>query len=96
MREAITGFHSAVERIPARRLSRRIVLFSATAVFAMPFGRTACAEEKASKQQAGYQDSPNGIASCATCTLFVAPHACKVVDGTVNPDGWCKLYAMAD
>jgi hypothetical protein len=37
--------------------------------------------EKLSKAQAQYQDSPKGIAMCSTCTLFVAPHACKVVDG---------------
>jgi hypothetical protein len=51
---------------------------------------------KMSKQQAEYQDTPKGIAMCATCTLFVAPHTCKVVEGEVSPDGWCKVYAMAD
>jgi hypothetical protein len=43
-----------------------------------------------------YQGIPSGIYSCATCTLFVAPNACKVVEGEVSPDGWCKAYAMAD
>lgn len=52
--------------------------------------------EKMSKAQAEYQDAPKGIAMCATCTLFVAPHSCKVVDGEVSPNGWCKVYAMAD
>ena len=52
--------------------------------------------EKLSKAQAQYQDSPRGIAMCATCTLFVAPRACKVVDGDISPNGWCKEYAMAD
>jgi hypothetical protein len=52
--------------------------------------------EKLSKAQAQYQDSPKGIAMCSTCTLFVAPHACKVVDGDISPSGWCKEYAMAD
>ena len=52
--------------------------------------------DKLSKAQAQYQDTPKGIQSCATCTLFVAPHGCKVVDGEVSPDGWCKAYAMAD
>jgi hypothetical protein len=51
---------------------------------------------KMSKQQAEYQDSPKGIAMCATCSLFDEPHACKVVDGDVSPNGWCKAYAMAD
>jgi hypothetical protein len=52
--------------------------------------------EKLSKAQAHYQDSPRGIAMCATCTLFVAPRACKVVDGDISPNGWCNEYAMAD
>ncbi|MFY9840722.1 MAG: high-potential iron-sulfur protein [Xanthobacteraceae bacterium] len=58
--------------------------------------RTRAAGEKLSKQQAEYQDSPKGIQMCATCTLFEAPHSCKVVEGDVNPNGWCKAYAMAD
>ena len=52
--------------------------------------------EKLSKAQAQYQDSPKGIAMCATCTLFIEPRACKVVDGDISPNGWCKEYAMAD
>ena len=52
--------------------------------------------EKRSKAQVQYQDSPRGIAMCATCTLFVEPRGCKVVDGEISPNGWCKEYAMAD
>jgi High potential iron-sulfur protein len=51
---------------------------------------------KMSKQQADYQDDPKGIQSCATCSLFEEPDKCRVVDGKVSPDGWCKAYAMAD
>jgi len=54
------------------------------------------ASEKMTRQQAEYQDAPNGIYSCAVCTLFEKPNACKVVDGEVSPDGWCKAFAMAD
>jgi hypothetical protein len=57
---------------------------------------TRAAGEKLSKQQAEYQDSPKGIQMCATCSLFEAPHSCKVVEGDVSPDGWCKAYAIAD
>jgi High potential iron-sulfur protein len=51
---------------------------------------------KISKQQAEYQDSPKGIQSCATCSLFDEPRGCKVVEGDISPDGWCTSYAMAD
>jgi hypothetical protein len=54
------------------------------------------ASEKMTRQQAEYQDKPNGIYSCALCTLFEKPNACKVVAGEVSPDGWCKAFAMAD
>jgi hypothetical protein len=48
------------------------------------------------KARAEYQDKPNGIYSCATCTLFDKPSSCKVVEGEVSPDGWCTAFAMAD
>jgi hypothetical protein len=74
----------------------RLVALGAGSAFALPLHRAAAGDDKMSKQQAEYQDSPKGIAMCATCTLFVAPHSCKVVDGDVSPNGWCKVYAMAD
>jgi hypothetical protein len=54
------------------------------------------AADKMTKAQAEYRDTPNGIYSCGTCTLFEAPSSCKVVDGEVSKDGWCKAFALAD
>ena len=54
------------------------------------------ASEKMTRPQAEYQDTPNGIYSCGMCTLFEAPSACKVVEGEVSKDGWCKAFALAD
>jgi hypothetical protein len=54
------------------------------------------ASDKMTKAQAEYQDTPNGIYSCATCTLFDSPDGCKVVEGEVSRDGWCKAFALAD
>ena len=54
------------------------------------------ASEKMTRQQAQYQDTPNGIYSCGLCTLFERPNACKVVEGEVSKDGWCKAFALAD
>ncbi len=48
---------------------------------------------KAPQTTARYQISPNGPARCETCALFLAPNACKLVDGPINPNGWCLLYA---
>jgi hypothetical protein len=54
------------------------------------------AQEKLSPKEADYQDSPKDIRMCATCTLFVPPTSCKVVEGEISPTGWCKLFALAD
>ena len=56
----------------------------------------ATASEKMTQAQAEYQDTPNGIYSCGMCTLFEKPNACKVVEGEISKDGWCKAFAMAD
>ena len=54
------------------------------------------ARGKMSKQEAEYQESPKDIRMCATCTLFEPPKSCKVVEGDVSPNGWCKAFALAD
>jgi hypothetical protein len=102
MSKAITGFLSAVERDAAAGKgcgacypSRRLVLLAAPMALALPMGRAGSAE-KMSKQVAQYEDAPHGIAMCATCSLFVEPRSCKVVEGDISPNGWCKAYAMAD
>jgi len=47
---------------------------------------------KTAKQAAGYQYSPNGGQSCSTCIAFVPPNACRIVEGTISPQGWCKIW----
>jgi High potential iron-sulfur protein len=48
---------------------------------------------KMSKEQAKYQDRPNGVQECANCMQFVAEtNTCKVVEGQVSPGGWCTLW----
>jgi high potential iron-sulfur protein len=39
-----------------------------------------------------YQPSPKDGHQCDGCTLFQSPDACQVVDGTISPTGWCKLW----
>jgi hypothetical protein len=79
--------------------SRRNVLraafgsVSAGLLFRISQGKAA---EKMTPQQAQYQATPNGIYSCGQCTLFEEPKFCKVVEGEVSRDGWCKAFALAD
>src|SRR5215472_15604158 len=83
-------------RLPgSRRALLRVAIGGASAGLLWPLA-PAGAADKMTKAQAAYQDAPNGIYSCATCTLFEAPHGCKVVEGEVSKDGWCKAFALAD
>jgi len=54
------------------------------------------ASDKMTRVQAEYRDTPNGIYSCGLCSLFEAPNGCKVVEGEVSKDGWCKAFALQD
>jgi hypothetical protein len=54
------------------------------------------AADKMTLKQAEYQDTPNGLYSCAMCTLFEPPAGCKVVEGEISKDGWCRVFALAD
>ena len=75
---------------------RRLVGGALAALAVVLTWRRARAQQKMSKQEAEYQDSPKDIRMCATCTLFELPKSCKVVEGDVSPNGWCRAYAMAD
>jgi hypothetical protein len=80
------------------RSRRRIIRTIVTGIPAAVLLRISQAEasEKMTRLQAEYQDRPSGIYSCAMCTLFEKPNACKVVEGEISTDGWCKAFALAD
>jgi hypothetical protein len=77
-----------------RRIIRAVVAGIPAAVL-FRISRTE-ASEKMTRQQAEYQDRPDGIYSCGMCTLFEKPNACKVVEGEISIDGWCKAFALLD
>jgi hypothetical protein len=52
--------------------------------------------DKMTREQAKYQDFPQGIYTCAICSLFEPPQSCKVVEGEISKDGWCRAFALAD
>ena len=53
----------------------------------------ASAQQKISQADAKYQPQPKGQQRCDNCVNFVAPKACKFVQGDISPSGWCALYA---
>jgi hypothetical protein len=81
-------------------LSRRRFLRSASlagasgAVFgAGLLASPASAGAKVSQSAASYRPTSQNSAHCETCIQFQPPAACKVVDGSINPSGWCSFYA---
>lgn len=60
---------------------------------------TTVAQAKGSQDQFKYQTKPNGTKKCSNCSLFIpgktatATGTCKVVDGTISPNGYCIAYA---
>lgn len=57
------------------------------------------AEAKSSQAAMKYQNSPKNGQKCAGCKFFIpgksktANGACKVVDGSISPNGWCVAYS---
>jgi High potential iron-sulfur protein len=82
--------------ISSKRKFMRFALAGIAGATLRPRQTLAQGSAKMTKAQAEYQDTPKGIQMCATCSLFDEPHACKVVEGDVSPNGWCKAFAMAD
>ncbi|MDO9467801.1 MAG: high-potential iron-sulfur protein [Thiobacillus sp.] len=64
-----------------------------------PSGQMAAAPAeavKSSQASVQYQAQPKGEQKCGNCMHFVAEsNTCKRVDGTINPQGWCIIWANA-
>jgi anaerobic selenocysteine-containing dehydrogenase len=58
----------------------------------------ALAQAKASKQAMQYQDQPKNGQQCDGCMHWIpgpkpdAQGSCKVVEGSINPKGWCAAF----
>jgi hypothetical protein len=82
-------------------LSRRAVLARAPRVLAMAAAalvgaRRAMAQQKASKEEAKYQDHPKGQQRCEICINFQPPDQCRFVAGTISKTGWCQFFAAKE
>lgn len=77
-------------------LQNLIVLPALAGLFATT---TTIAEAKGSKSQFKYQEKPNGNQKCAECSLFEPGKnasedgECKVVEGSISPNGWCTAFS---
>lgn len=83
-----------------RRLDRRAFMqgtaFLATATLAGALAGRTRAQEKMSQEQAQYQDSPKDGQKCAGCRHFIQTEgACRLVEGSISPNGWCTLWTAS-
>lgn len=77
-----------------RRLSRRAVmksvaLLASTTVIAGLMESKDALAQKASKASMQYQDKPSGDKQCSNCAQFIPANSCQIVEGTINPQGFC-------
>lgn len=75
------------------RLSRRKVLLAAVGAAPILALVSTGAEAKMAQTAVAYQETPKDGKQCDGCNFFVAPNACKLVDGDINPMGYCKLWS---
>jgi hypothetical protein len=85
-------------------LSRKSVLIN---LLAVPLAATAAiltageasAAPKTTQSAVQYQDKPKGSAKCSGCKFYQpakdpkAKGQCKVVAGSISPNGWCVAYS---
>lgn len=49
---------------------------------------------KLPKKNVQYQTQPKGAQKCSTCINFIAASStCKLVEGPIDPEGWCVLWS---
>jgi hypothetical protein len=78
------------------RFSRRSLLGSAIGAAGI-LGATpspVAAQPKISKVAVNYQDHPDGGKRCDKCVQFQPPDACKMVEGTISPQGSCRIFML--
>jgi hypothetical protein len=48
---------------------------------------------KGTKAQYKYQDTPKDGLVCSDCMHFIAStNECRMVEGSIDPNGWCAAY----
>jgi hypothetical protein len=84
------------------RMSRRSFVAGAVTLPALAgvlLAETTTAQAKGSKAQFKYQSTPKNGQKCSQCMFFIpgssasANGTCKIVDGSISPNGWCTAFA---
>ena len=73
-------------------VSRRTVLIAAATAAPALALMGSPAEAKMAATAVKYQETPKDGKQCDGCNFFLAPDACKMVDGKIAPTGYCILW----
>jgi hypothetical protein len=82
-----------------KQLSRRELLASGLVALPVAAGilartrRWSAPSRRWRKSSCSTRRLPRKIRSARSAFHFVAPDACKMVEGKIDPNGWCSLYA---
>ena len=79
--------------LAGRRVALRSVAFRSVALLASLCAAAARAQgQKIAQKLVLYQEQPKDGAKCSACLNFEPPNTCAVVDGFINPEGWCVAF----
>jgi hypothetical protein len=73
-------------------VNRRTLLLAAASAAPVLGLMTGAAQAKLAPAAVKYQTEPKDGHQCDGCNFFVAPNACKMVDGDIAPTGWCAIW----
>lgn len=74
------------------QLSRRD-FFRKTALLGLLSFSVTSLSAKGLKEKFNYQDSPKDGKKCKDCMHFIVEkNECRIIEGSISPDGWCNLY----
>jgi hypothetical protein len=80
------------DRSKSKRISRRSFVLAVGAAPLIAMGATGARAAKLAQTAVRYQPTPKDGKRCDGCNLFIPPNACKSVEGTIAPTGWCMLW----
>lgn len=47
---------------------------------------------KLTKIEVRYEHPAKGMDECKDCKYFLTPDRCRIVEGTIQPNGWCERF----
>ena len=75
-----------------RALLRRATVTLATVAVISAQAEPAAATIKISQSAVAYQDHPQGDKRCGKCLQFQPPSTCRMVEGAISPEGFCRIF----